>query len=364
MTALHKRKDGTYAVRVWDREQGKQVWLKGPFKTKREALRARENFYERDAALERMSVSELRDRWLTEGAVHKGWRESTRKHNAERTSYFNATHGTKRADTIRVPQALQYALDHPRELPALRAMFGYGRLIEAVNTNPFSNLGIAKPKAVRTRRALTQEQVDLLAAEAGRLHGPWHESLIIFAASTGLRAGEIYALKFSDLGHDELTVSRSFSSKTGETLAPKNGHERTVVLPRAAREAITAMPRRPRQEFVFVNPRDGKPFTAMSYGYWWRQVRPVIDAKFTFHELRHTAATLLLERGAPAELVALQLGHVRADGTPNPELIFSTYGHPNVVRQREQLKTFFEDNVRDLRPVPHTGLTTAEGSSA
>lgn len=364
MTALHKRTDGTYAVRVWDRAAGKQVWLKGPFKTKREALRAREAFYERDAALERMSVSELRTRWLIEGAAHKDWRESTRKHNAERTSYFNTAYGSKCADTIRIPQALQYAIDHPRELPALRAMFNYGRLIEAVNINPFSALGLSKPKAVRKRRALTQQEVDTLAAEAGRLHGPWHSSLIIFAASTGLRAGEIYALKFTDLGHDELTVARSFSSKTGETLAPKNGHERTVVLPRVAREAITAMPRQPRQEFVFVNPRDSKPFTAMSHGYWWRQVRTVIDGKFTFHELRHTAATLLLERGAPAELVALQLGHVREDGSPNPELIYSTYGHPNVNRQREQLKTFFEDNVRDLRAVPHTELTTAEGDSA
>lgn len=349
--SITRLKNGQYTARVWDRETHKQRTLPGTFATKRAARKARETYYDTHSANEPISLTELQQRWLTEGSVQKGWRESTRLHNQERTSHFVNEHGPKRADAIRVPLALQYAVEHPRELPALRAMFNYGRLIEAVQTNPFAGLGLSKPKSKRTRTALTSEQVETLAAHAGQMHGPWHEALIRFAASTGLRAGEIFALRFTDLGHDELTVRRAFSSRTSQMLAPKNGKERTVIFPRVAREAVVSMPRRPHQEFVFVNPRDGHHLTSQSYGYHWRQVRPVIDAKLTFHEMRHTAATILLERGAPAELVALQLGHVREDGTPNPELIYRVYGHPNIVRQREQLKAYFEDNVRDLRSV-------------
>jgi integrase len=51
-----------------------------------------------------------------------------------------------------------------------------------------------------------------------------------------------------------------------------------------------------------------------------------------FYELRHCAATMLLERGMTPWDVAIQLGH--QDGG---RLVTSLYGHPSEVAARERL---------------------------
>lgn len=335
-----KKPNGRYGARAWDAIANRRVWL-GTFDTRREAKAAIVDYYAQPRlSLADLTCEGLAERWLTEGAVQKGWRLSTQMHNRERVKHFLSIHGNRKARHIRVSDALTWATGNPRELPALRAMFGFARLIEAVSNNPFAELGLKRPAKVRERIALTEEEVRDFAAKAGEMHGPWHESLIIFAAYTGLRAGELFALQYTDLGLDELTVSRALSSRTGEITAPKNGKPRTVILPPLARQAVTHLPRRPRQTLVFVNPRDAKQWTLFSYGYWWRQLRAAMgQPKLTFHELRHTAATILLERGVSAEDVAHQLGHA------DPSLIYSTYGHPSEAGTRARLKAAFGSHV-------------------
>ena len=336
-----KRPNGKYGARVWDADLRKRVWV-GTFESRREAQKAIIEFYARPRVGNALTCQQLADKWLSEGAQQKNWRESTKCHNTERVKRFLKEHGSKRAKDVRVSEALTWAVEHPRELPALRAMFGYGRLIEAVASNPFAELNVSRPKPKRHRIALTEDQVAKLAKTGAELHGPWMEAAILFSSYTALRAGEMFALKYADLGHDELTVRRSFSSKTGQMLAPKNGHERTVIFPPIAREAVTRMPRRPGQEFVFVNPRDGNHLTATSLAYYWYSTRATAGwPDLTWHELRHTALTILLARGCSAEDVALQAGHVREDGSPDPTLIYKVYGHPSRGDAMRRLKQAF-----------------------
>lgn len=347
-----KKPSGKYGARAWDAATGKRVWL-GTFRTRKEAHNAIIEWYASPQTQNsQLTCRELAERWLTEGATQKGWRQSTRVHNAERVEHFLSEHGARKARSIRVPEALSWATLYPQELSALRAMFNYARLIEVVIANPFAQLGISKPAPKRKRTALSEDEVWDLAAHAGRLHGPWHEALIVFASFTALRAGEIFALEYADLGHNEMTIRRSFSSRTGETTAPKNGQERTVILPAPAREALVRMPRRPGQRLVFVNPRDGNRFSTVSHGYYWRQLRGLApDPKMTFHELRHTGATILLNRGASYEDVALQLGHVSKSGVPDPSQIIATYGHPDLAAARKRLHALFDRPVAPVRTV-------------
>jgi integrase len=55
------------------------------------------------------------------------------------------------------------------------------------------------------------------------------------------------------------------------------------------------------------------------------------------HELRHAAATMLLERGVAHADVAVQLGH--EDGGA---LVMSRYGHPSRDPARHRLKMAFD----------------------
>jgi integrase len=68
---------------------------------------------------------------------------------------------------------------------------------------------------------------------------------------------------------------------------------------------------------------DGVKVTRSSfYGRLKRAGLPVDDAhRVRFHDLRHTAATLMLERGVHPRVVAERLGHA------TPSLVMNGYGH-------------------------------------
>src|SRR5438552_3720063 len=58
------------------------------------------------------------------------------------------------------------------------------------------------------------------------------------------RPGELYALTWPhiDLDAAEIAVIAAYSSRSRETTKPKNGLERTVVLPPKARDALAELP--------------------------------------------------------------------------------------------------------------------------
>lgn len=110
------------------------------------------------------------------------------------------------------------------------------------------------------------------------------------------------------------------------------------------------MPRRLDSEYVFVSPK-GKQLTRGTINYYWRPVYSAFVAKFgkkinVFYGLRHTTATMLLERGGDVQVVAIQMGH-RDHG----RLVMDTYGHPSEAAARERLKRLFDSNVAELKEV-------------
>lgn len=365
----HNKARGKWVARVMVNRE--RVWL-GDFDTKREALEAEATYRsERKRAPNQLSIAEVRERWLRDYGTQAGWRESTRLHNAERTKAFNKANGNRRVDDYTVPEAYRWATENPGSVMAVRAMFGFARKLGARTDNPFERLGAGKTKTKEIRKgrgALTEEEVDSLAAMALALHGEWHRAMVLFAAYTGLRAGELYGLKFSDLGSDSVTVARAWNQRTKEFTLPKTGPVRTVVLPRQARDAIGRVERGLNQEYVFVSPRDKRHFSATGHYPYWSKLRDAwalsLDDShwlrcrgdgLKFHELRHTCATVLLERGVPAESVAAQLGH-----GDNGKLVLSTYGHPNEARMLDQVRVALDRPVAGEVPV----LRRVEGGHA
>jgi hypothetical protein len=134
-------------------------------------------------------------------------------------------------------------------------------------------------------------------------------AMIHFAALTGVRPGELWALKPEDVVGDTLVVRRACDSHTRTVGLPKNGRARTIALPLAAREAAERAPRLEGQEWLFVGPR-GQQIYASAFSWLWQGVRAGAGRpRMTFYELRHFAATRLLELGLSPADVAVQLGH-------------------------------------------------------
>jgi integrase len=146
------------------------------------------------------------------------------------------------------------------------------------------------------------------------------------AVSTGLRLGELLGLAWRDVHDGTLSVRQALSMDAvvlwalGEPKTPRS--RRTIPLPLVARQALETQ--RTRQRFAqnaagtAWQDRDGLVFTD-AVG---RSLRPEnVSIQFSnalraaglphvrFHDLRHTAATLMLAKGVPLAVISEWLGH-------------------------------------------------------
>lgn len=171
------------------------------------------------------------------------------------------------------------------------------------------------PRQIKSEvQALDEAQLrQVLAAargyRAGRLHIP-----ILLAARCTLRRGEVCALKWADVSFEEgtLAVRRSLetTAKGLQFKEPKAGHRRVIAMPallvrelrwhKAAQAAhrlqIGALNR---NDDLVVPNEDGTPLRPDTLTHGLDDgVRQVEVPKVSFHGLRHSAATVMLARGA------------------------------------------------------------------
>jgi integrase len=148
---------------------------------------------------------------------------------------------------------------------------------------------------------LSVEQVEAVAREAEGMFS----AAIIVAAYTGLRTGELRALRWRDVNFAaaSLHVQRNMPAG-GEEAAPKSGKVRSVPLTDDAARALDALSRRP----AWIEPHDrvfcdgegqmvapdafrDALYAAMEAAGIDRKAFPARGG-FTFHDLRHTFGTL------------------------------------------------------------------------
>lgn len=118
-------------------------------------------------------------------------------------------------------------------------------------------------------------------------------AIFVVAAYTGLRAGELWGLRWCDVDLDagELTVRRSY------TLQPKSGKPRTVPLLGPALDALKRWREaRPRIGTALVWPGTANKCHAKGYTAGWPRVWGWIGdgRRCRFHDLRHTCASHLV----------------------------------------------------------------------
>jgi integrase len=168
-------------------------------------------------------------------------------------------------------------------------------------------------------RFLTAQQVDQLADEVG----PDYSIHILFAACTGMRAGEIVALrvKHLDLMHRQVNVKESITilNRTVHIGTTKNKKHRQVVLPPFLAELLAEqVAGKSPEDYVFAGAQGGIFRHGNFYGRHFRPaVNRLVDRRvwkeelrgLRFHDLRHTCASLLISNGEQPLAVSRQLGH-------------------------------------------------------
>lgn len=172
-------------------------------------------------------------------------------------------------------------------------------------------------KAERTY--LTTAQVRRLIEE-GRDDRLW--PLWVVIVTTGLRVSEALGLAWSDVGPDSVTVRHQLARIDGEWVrsAPKTRRSRrTVALIPVAVEALAEQRRRqdvergdhprPIDGLVFTTPT-GAPIHATNILPPFRALLARLGLpRVTVHDLRHSAASMMLAAGVPLPVIADILGH-------------------------------------------------------
>ena len=174
-------------------------------------------------------------------------------------------------------------------------------------------------------RVLDPGEVRRLCAVAAE--DPDHGALLILAVTTGMRQGELLALRWRDvdLERGALAVTGTLQRVRGEGLVrgdPKTQRSRRQV--RLTPTAVAALRRRQRAQaittppamgtssggdWVFTGPH-GAPLDANTARAAWHRLRRQADLPpIRCHDLRHTAATILLGEGIHPKIVADLLGH-------------------------------------------------------
>lgn len=174
-------------------------------------------------------------------------------------------------------------------------------------------------------RALSPDEARRLLDAAG---GTRFEALYTVAVTTGMRQGELLGLRWQnvDLDTRKLHVVGSLQNMTGEgwkIVEPKTARSRRLVVlselgtqslrRHRATQAETRLRRGDAWEdndLVFSN-SFGRPINPQYLLN--RSLRPLLAKanlpKVRFHDLRHTAASLLLDQGIHPKIVSEMLGH-------------------------------------------------------
>ena len=145
---------------------------------------------------------------------------------------------------------------------------------------------------------------------------PAYQDLVLFAAHTGLRMGELAALTVADLKpsgqYPHVVVAKS-QTKTFPLRMPKSGRSRVVPLDRIARKIASDRLALPTSSLAFTGPRGGRLASPnFRRDSNWAAAAP----GHTFHDLRHTAAVHWLEIPEISELdIQRWLGHASLDQT-------------------------------------------------
>jgi integrase len=187
---------------------------------------------------------------------------------------------------------------------------------------------------VKLPRQHKREMLFLDAAQVDRLASvvpDRYPTLIYLLAYTGMRWGEAAALRLRriDVLRARIEIAESLEEVGGSVSfgTTKNHKRRTIVIPSFLRDLLNDHVLRFHvgdQASLIFTASNGAPMRNSNFSsYVWRPAVVAADlpANLRIHDLRHTAAALLISQGGHPEAIKRQLGH------SSIRVSLDTYGH-------------------------------------
>ncbi len=184
-----------------------------------------------------------------------------------------------------------------RHLALLSGVFNKAFAWKKTKANPVREVKKFKENNERTRY-LTEEEEPLLKAEFPEEH--W--SKVEIAYNTGMRRGEQFNLRWSDV---------DFHSHTIAIRIPKSGEKEHVKMNDRVTEILRSLPSRLKSEWVFPSETGNTPLNANNFIN--RVLEPALKeariSDFRWHDLRHTFGSRLIMAGVDLRTVQELMRH-------------------------------------------------------
>ncbi len=243
----------------------------------------------------------------------------------------------------------------------LRISMSHAVKLGYIGRNPCD--GTAPPKPFRREmKFLDEAQVRILLTTASKI-GDRLFPLYYLAIHTGLRISELMGVKWGDIEFERKTLQvnrQVLHTKGGGFLftEPKSSSgKRSVVIGEKALavlktqcenvKVLRAQANGNWTDLDLVFPSNaGTPLTPSNIRRGFRKVLKVSNVpKIRFHDLRHTAASLMLNHGVPVLIASRRLGHSKASIT------MDVYGHLMPNKQEEAAELL--DDLVSIAPKLH-----------
>lgn len=200
----------------------------------------------------------------------------------------------------------------------LHAAFNQAVRWQLLDRNPFDAV-TAPRKSTRETASLSSQQIPkLLDATTGTSV----ELPTLIALGTGMRLGEVMGLRWQDVDLDDGTAkARQTLQVTMEFDTPKSHRStRKISLPKFLVEALKQQRRAQNERRLMLGEAwheldlicdrgDSQPARPDTVSKQFRTITREAGLEITFHGLRHTHASLMLESGADLKVTSSRLGH-------------------------------------------------------
>lgn len=223
-----------------------------------------------------------------------------------------------------------------------------------INTSPLE--GVKKPKAEQAETEVYDETEAYMLLQAIESEPLMWRVMVKLALTTGLRRGELLGLEWKHIevgdgvGTIDVRQSLTYVKDIGYLIKePKTKKSiRKVSIPSTLLPELKTLKKQSTKariqeeelwkegkHFFVFSASKGKPLYPTRINTWWPDFIKRHNLKYIrFHDLRHTSATLLINKGVHAKIISERLGHANISTTMN------IYGHTLRSAEQEAAKHF------------------------
>lgn len=247
----------------------------------------------------------------------------------------------------------------PSKFMVLKSIFAKAVEWDVIKTNPTNGIGEPESQKKREVDFYNEDELNHLFDVLESVY-PKHRIMIKLAAIGGLRRGEILGIREESINYDNNSIYidkqlRYDKKKKQFYMAPvKNKRPRTVFFPKKFMEEIKTYHthfKAHRMELgnlwkgiyddegeminLLLVKEDGYPTHLNTMGNEWRKIKKRHNLKhITFHQLRHSCASLMVKKGINFKVIQERLGHA------NIGITLDLYSHLEEEQHKESTAVF------------------------